>query len=100
MLKIVHSSAKICYLIFKDAKCSVSIEEKSNYVTRIKRIPWPKTCRPRSGGVYTPHATDFNFYILFRREHFVSMNLRNNFRMNQGGGNGMKKNRTTSSSNP
>lgn len=67
---------------------------------RIKRIPWPKTCGPRSEGVYTPHATDFNFYILFRREHFVSMNLRNNFRMNQGGGNGMKKNRTTSSSNP
>lgn len=97
MLKIVHSSTKICYLIFKDAKCSVSIEEKSNYVGESREY---RGRRPRSGGVYTPHATDFNFYILFRREHFVSMNLRNNFRMNQGGGNGMKKNRTTSSSNP
>lgn len=62
-------------------------------------MPWPKTRRPRSGGVYTSHATDFNSYILFRRTFCFYEFTKFSYESGERKLNGMKKNRTTSSSN-
>lgn len=65
MLKIVHSSTKICYLIFKDAKCSVSIEEKSNYVGESREYRGRRHVDPDLEGSThrTPRILIFIFYL-------------------------------------
>lgn len=62
-------------------------------------MPWPKTRRPRSGGVYTSRAMDFNSYILFRRTFCFYEFTKFSYESGERKLNGMKKNRTTSSSN-
>lgn len=57
-------------------------------------MPWPKTRRPRSGGVYTSHATDFNSYILFRRTFCFYEFTKFSYESGERKLNGMKKNRT------